>query len=470
MNKMERAKRFFPRDELIRQIETALLPHPSSKSQPKTCVMYGPHGIGKTEIAIEFAYQRKNDYDAVFFLSAATQETIKRDYCLMAEILGFSTDDNGQANSLFTQERMVLAWLKRPLIRSDGKPEKTAKWLMILDNLDDITTVPLMIPQNGGAHGALLITTVHPMPLLRELGSSTGLEVPFLGSTEAADFLEFVTMFYENISEFDMEEKTFAENLVKRLGGKENLPFVLGIVAGILITSTRRKDDLKYFTQNHLSDPNRGFGTLFTQRISNLLGDRCEYTELASAWALVRNRVRAMADGPNRPQHRSERLLNIFALLDRTSIPSHLFTPPSFSGSTLTRPPPKTSLVPSDTDWHQTLTDLESLSLIARTENRGLRLHRITVDSVWASIMASDTTIEIEEAFAEALTLLKLAWPHVLPEAGTGQGHSHSRWKTCLSLLPHIMALKESYLFFQRKISDQETVLGLVNLLSEAAW
>lgn len=469
MNKIRRAERFFQRDDLIRQIEAALLPGQSSNSQSKTCVIYGAHGIGKTELAIEFAYQRNVDYDAVFFLSATTNKTLRRDYCLMGEVLGFSTADKNLQSQFQNQEDMVMAWLKCPIIRRDGQEERNANWLMILDNLDDTDIDPCLIPSNGGAHGSLLITTIRPMPLLRELGSSTGLEVPFLRSAEAAAFLEYVTMFYKNISEFDAEEKLYAERLVQRLGGEENVPFVLGVVAGLLITSTKRKEDLKYFTQNRLSDPNKGLGALFDQRITHLLADRCEYTELASAWAMVRKRVRDMSDGPNDPDHRSERLLIIFALLDRTSIPASLFTPPEASSSTL-KSRPKTSLVPSDADWYQTLRDLESLSLVVRTEDRGLRLHRITVDGICASLLESSTTKEIEEAFAEAVTLLVLAWPHALSKAGTGQGHEHSRWITCVVLFPHITALKSSYFFFQKQIQDHAKILELVKLLSETAW
>jgi len=89
MQNRERNNKFFPRDNIIAEIGRALLPNDVENSAPtpnkmKHFVIHGFQGTGKTELAIEFAYQRRRFYDAVFFMSADSPELLRRGYCDIA--------------------------------------------------------------------------------------------------------------------------------------------------------------------------------------------------------------------------------------------------------------------------------------------------------------------------------------------------------------------------------------------------
>ncbi|KAK3688818.1 hypothetical protein B0T22DRAFT_512636 [Podospora appendiculata] len=449
LNDREPNKRFFQRAEILWQVHSFLSPDDGpAPAALKSCVLHGPHGIGKTELAIAYADQRRHSYDAVFLLSAVSPESLAKDYCLMAEVLGFSTAEAAAHNPSSSQKK-VLSWLRRPVIASPaGGPEKLAKWLLILDNLDDLSHDMVSIVPRGFS-GSLLITSVHPLSTLNEFFDSTGLEVPFLSSAEATDFIRFAGRRSPNDAEFDELETGHALEVAKRIGGEENTPFILGIVAGILSSSTQRKEDLEDVVQSFLDTG--GLGRLFKKEVKGYMSHRYGHSSIASAWAL--NKVE-----PDR-----QKLLEIFATLDYTSIPGSLFIHVPWNNAE----PPKIALVASRGDWYQALTDLEYLSLVTRSENRGLRIHRIVRDCIFSTMQESAT--EIEEAFTSAVKLLKQAWPYALG-TGVGEGHDNARWTQCLLVYPHVLALMATYKVFQDQLKDNAIIYDFVGLLNEASW
>ncbi|KAK3323199.1 hypothetical protein B0T19DRAFT_462543 [Cercophora scortea] len=442
LNDREPNKRFFQRTDIMRQVDAFLSPDDGpAPIGLKSCVLYGSHGIGKTELAI--------GYDAVFLLSAVGPESMVKGYCDMAEVLGFSTAE-AAAHSPSSSQKKVLSWLRRPVIASGppAGPEKLAKWLIILDNLDDLSHDMVSIVPRGSS-GSLLITSVHPLSTFNEFFDSTGLEVPFLSSAEATKFIRFAGRRSSRDPEFDESETEHALEVAKRIGGEENTPFILGIVAGILSSSSQRKEDLEDFVQNFLDTG--GLGRLFKKEVKGYLSHRYGHSSIASAWAL------------NKVEPERQKLLEIFATLDYTSIPGSLFIHVPWNNAE----PPKLALVASRGDWYQALTDLEYLSLVTRSENRGLRIHRIVRDCIVA--MMQDSTAAIEEAFTSAVKLLKQAWPYALG-TGVGEGHDNARWTQCLLVYPHVLALKETCKVFQDQLKGNEIIYDFVGLLNEASW
>jgi hypothetical protein len=108
-----RNKRFWPREEVMKYIERALLPSlaESGEALPtlRTFVLHGIGGVGKTEIATEFVHRHQDKFDAIFFymqmLGASSDEYIR-----MADMLGLEYD--GDANSA---QEIVNDWLANPV-------------------------------------------------------------------------------------------------------------------------------------------------------------------------------------------------------------------------------------------------------------------------------------------------------------------------------------------------------------------
>ncbi|KAK6331356.1 hypothetical protein TWF730_004437 [Orbilia blumenaviensis] len=135
--------------------------------------------MGKTQTALEFAYRYKNDYDAIFWVSVATNDSIHTSlvqimqrivteqarktwlrsapsYEEIGSRLGISglIDINGRVSAdPQTADRIKAALVDWLELRNNNN------WLLIFDNADDLETINLeeYIPNNGS--GSILVTS-----------------------------------------------------------------------------------------------------------------------------------------------------------------------------------------------------------------------------------------------------------------------------------------------------------------------
>ena len=103
----------------------------------------GLGGIGKTQIAIEYAYRHRDEYQAVLWVRANTAEELLADFVSMAEVL------NLPERNAETQEIVVKAVLQWFAEQKD--------WLLIFDNADDFKVIHPYLPSSDGGH--ILLTT-----------------------------------------------------------------------------------------------------------------------------------------------------------------------------------------------------------------------------------------------------------------------------------------------------------------------
>jgi len=148
----ERNKKFTGRDYLLDQLDLAL--KPLDRHSYKAIVLYGTGGIGKTEVAIEYAYRHQKDFDSIFWVDATSLSTIHRslkeaarriirhykkgyrmedpDYTKIAAELHLESliDKSGSvANSNDVQvKKAIMDWFTK---------EGNHRWLLIFDNYDD---------------------------------------------------------------------------------------------------------------------------------------------------------------------------------------------------------------------------------------------------------------------------------------------------------------------------------------------
>lgn len=79
--------KFFPPDE-------PEAPDPTKRSgNPVCCVLHGLGGSGKTQTALEYTYRYREDYDAIFWLSAERDPELAASFALIAVKLGLIEDD-----------------------------------------------------------------------------------------------------------------------------------------------------------------------------------------------------------------------------------------------------------------------------------------------------------------------------------------------------------------------------------------
>ena len=133
---------FTGRDKLLEDVHKRFT---TQKAVALTQAISGLGGIGKTQIAIEYAYRYEHEYRYVLWANAASSESLLNDFVSLAALLNAPGYDPQQQ---LTAVKAVQQWLA------------TQKdWLLILDNADDIAMVRGYLPTRSNPGGHVLLTT-----------------------------------------------------------------------------------------------------------------------------------------------------------------------------------------------------------------------------------------------------------------------------------------------------------------------
>src|SRR5215469_3676720 len=129
----------------------------------------GLGGIGKTQLALEYAYQYASEYHAVFWIAAETVETLSASFTAIADLLQLPEAREKEQQKL---GGAVNRWLTTH-----------KEWLLIFDNVEDLTLLKTALP--AARQGAVLITTrLHTLE-----GLAYPLELSAFSRSEALRFL-----------------------------------------------------------------------------------------------------------------------------------------------------------------------------------------------------------------------------------------------------------------------------------------
>ncbi len=133
---------FIGREALFSRLRTQLQAgQVNALSQPQA--ISGLGGIGKTQLAVEYAYRYHQDYQVVLWARAESREALISSYVTIASLLRLPEKD-AQDQAITVQA--VKTWL-----------QTHRQWLLILDNADELALVPEFLPPALGGH--LLLTT-----------------------------------------------------------------------------------------------------------------------------------------------------------------------------------------------------------------------------------------------------------------------------------------------------------------------
>jgi serine/threonine protein kinase/tetratricopeptide (TPR) repeat protein len=132
-----------------------------------TIALHGPGGVGKSQLALEYAYSRSDSYRVVAWLRAEHHETLAADYVALGQALGLpDTPDERQ------RIENVQNWL-----------EGHGRWLLIFDNAPNPAAIRSFLPPLRAGH--ILLTSRHPS--WKDLTSSLSVDV--LELRESIEFL-----------------------------------------------------------------------------------------------------------------------------------------------------------------------------------------------------------------------------------------------------------------------------------------
>ena len=133
--------------------------------------LYGMGGIGKTQTALRYVYTNKTTYEKIYWVTAVDQASLLSGYRKIAKAACLKIASVSDTTEIAEK---VLQWLRRE-----------QSWLIVLDNLDDISVVQGLLPENGPRKHTL-ITTRNPNS---EGIPAEGLEVSLLDPVDAVDLL-----------------------------------------------------------------------------------------------------------------------------------------------------------------------------------------------------------------------------------------------------------------------------------------
>jgi len=134
---------FVGRETLLARISTAFATWESLTTP--VVVLTGLGGVGKTQTALEYAYRTGEEYQAIFWVNASSQQTFLADLVSLARTLGISSTQE-QAEATSDHLQLVRRWL-----------EQHRQWLLILDALTDVSLVFDALPVRSAGH--VLVTT-----------------------------------------------------------------------------------------------------------------------------------------------------------------------------------------------------------------------------------------------------------------------------------------------------------------------
>jgi len=160
---------FTGREALLIQLHEHLTTN-NTTALTQSQAIHGLGGIGKTQVAIEYAYRYQNEYTHVLWLNAQSTENLLTEYIILADLLQLpqlEKDEHYQSRLI----ALVHQWFVQQ-----------ERWLLILDNADDMSAVSAFIPTRGRGH--LIITT-------REYttGSFISMDVEKMNPEEGVSFL-----------------------------------------------------------------------------------------------------------------------------------------------------------------------------------------------------------------------------------------------------------------------------------------
>jgi hypothetical protein len=173
-----RARQFVDRPAEMAELERVLLPRPRQDQcqRQKIHVLRGLGGIGKTQLAVEFARRHHRRFSSVLWLDGRSEDTLKRSIASCAGRIPqgqipetsrqYASDASVDIDVVVKDVMDWLAW-----------PDNTA-WLLIFDNVDREYTKQGSDPDAYDVrryfsridHGSVLVTT--RLARLEQLGET----------------------------------------------------------------------------------------------------------------------------------------------------------------------------------------------------------------------------------------------------------------------------------------------------------
>jgi MinD-like ATPase involved in chromosome partitioning or flagellar assembly len=132
---------FTGRDKVLRELHEQFWSQPAASARPAT--IEGLSGVGKTQVALEYAYRFGADYDVIWWMNCGLSQYVDGSLIDLAlkirEAFGAGVPEEGRGPEV-----------ARQLLRLLGEGRADQRWLLIYDNAEDIDVIKDLLPKGGG--------------------------------------------------------------------------------------------------------------------------------------------------------------------------------------------------------------------------------------------------------------------------------------------------------------------------------
>ncbi|KAJ8110762.1 hypothetical protein OPT61_g6475 [Boeremia exigua] len=424
-----RNKNFFGRQDVLDQIHIALPSTAASNEEEsefsKSFVLCGPGGIGKTQIVTEYAYRCRDmkTFDAIFWINADGQAKLAEGIAQIATSLNLVAADSPEALDPVITANLTKEWLSNPARSAKAADDHSSiqpRWLLILDNVDDLGVLEGFWPVDGP--GCILITSRDPLAKEPAILADAGCEVGSFSSEESSKMLIQLT-----------KRTGDGRGVGDRLGG---FPLALVQMASVII-------------RNHMSFEE--FVETWDERQEHpeYLGIDSEFPA-ASTYGKSPSTIWAIDS-----LRHGKPLLDVMAFYDPDNIQE--FTLKQYSLIDLEGYPTNNG------GYLKARRELLQTSLAQKdARERNLSVHRIVQDATRSRMEKN----RYHRTFTAALHLLVSAWPF----EEFGWRHGVARWRKCDELFPHVLRMKGFGCSIAGELESLATKIKYCKLMNDAGW
>jgi len=218
---VRRNANFVEREDLLEQLRKNIEAGPGGADMHMTeVVLHGTGGMGKTQLALQYVYRHKADYSSVFWVNGASEQSLKLgftnimqqliqyhaqlsekpDFTEIGRLLGMTGKLDAAGKFTVQQPAAEEQHIEQHIVGAVKlwfTATENIKWLLVIDNVDDLESFDLSdyIPQC--CHGAVIITSRRPDCVRRR----KGVEVLQMQDSEAEELLiQSANLKFENLA------------------------------------------------------------------------------------------------------------------------------------------------------------------------------------------------------------------------------------------------------------------------------
>ena len=377
---------FCQRDEELRQLRQGFAEEGvdgRASLTPITQAVVGLGGVGKSQLALCYAYSFAQNYHFVCWLDATSLSSLLEDFRRLAKSLGgndFEAKDAQPQSGVETSEKQLVASISE-FLRQHYPEDKP--WLLIFDNANDLEGIESLLPVWGNGH--VLLTSRNPN--LERAGVISPSELATWTPAQGANFLRRRLGKQAVASPSETAWNVF-EEISREVGG---LPLALEQVGAYL--TVNRSDPssyLKLFQSKRLELLER----------SKVLSSPYSGT-VATTWTLNFDQVQSRSPA-------SSDLLRAMAFLGESSVPLSIFIHPDTQWGAFSALVDQEEIRESrELLLDQALSPLLSYSLIGRAIGEDCcRVHPLVREVTRESLRPEDKKLWAERIIGNLATTL----------------------------------------------------------------